>query len=114
MGKYNDPEYWKNLANEERSTTSNYIHEVDNGKWVMEPCECEAPPTVTQLAEDLNQNLLEMKEVIDSISKYIFAEENEGLPSNGTIESLYGILSFDREVSKNLVKCLKIIRDKLG
>lgn len=113
MGKYNDPKYWENIANEERLTTSNHIHEIHEGEWVMEPCECKAPPTVTQLAEDLNQNLLEMKEVIDCISKFIFAEENEGLPSNGTIDSLYGILLFDREVSKNLLKCLKLIRDKL-
>lgn len=109
MGKYNDPEYWKNIANEE-----NHIREIHEGEWVMEPCECKAPPTITELAKDLNQNLLEMKDIIDSISKCIFMEENEKLPSNGTIDSLYGILLFDREVSKHLVKCLKIIRDKLG
>lgn len=97
MGKYNDPKYWENVAE-------------------SEPCECNAQLTITQLAKELNQNLLEMKEVIDSISKCIFSTstENDGLPSSGTIDSLYSVLLFDREVSGSLVTCLKIIRDKLG
>ena len=108
MGKYNDPEYWKDLAAyEERPTQSNYV----------DSCECKAEPTIMELEKELTQNLLEMKDIIDSISKYIFATvatENEELTSNGTIDSLYGILLFDREVCKHLVKCLKIIRDRLG